>query len=126
MTRHEIRTAEFLLLFEKMFREESVSDLVTLHETDYEFKCDEEVEKTVDEILGKLDELDKIIEKYSPSRSLSRIPKVNLSILRLAVFEIIYRSDKVPMNAKEFGQDSDMKFVNGVLGTFTRSLKKDG
>ena len=46
LTRHEVREAEFLLIYEKMFRDESIADLVTQHETDYEYKCDEEIEKT--------------------------------------------------------------------------------
>ena len=132
MNRHEIREAEFLLLFEKSFRDESVRDLVTQHETDYTFMCNEEVEKTAEEVIEKFPELDAVIEKFSPSRALNRIPKVNLSILRLAVFEILYRSDKVPVNAavneavglaRAYGQEGDIKFVNGVLGAFTRSLK---
>lgn len=134
MTRHEIREAEFLLLFEKTFREESVSDLITQHEIDYEYKCDEEIESTTNEIVEKIPELDEIIAKFSTSRSISRIPKVNLSILRLAIFEILYRADIVPQNAvvneavglaKTYAQDTDVRFVNGVLGAFTRSLKDE-
>ena len=134
MTRHEIREAEFLLLFEKTFRDESVADLITQHEIDYEYKCDEEIEATTQEIVEKIPELDEIITKFSTSRSISRIPKVNLSILRLAIFEILYRADKVPQNAvvneavgltKTYAQETDVRFVNGVLGAFTRSLKKD-
>lgn len=134
LTRHEIREAVFLLIYEKMFRDESVSDLITLHETDYEYKCNEEVEQTANEVMDKLDELDGIISKLSEKRSIERIPKVNLAILRLAIFEILYRSDKIPTNAvvneavglaKTYAQEADVKFVNGVLGTFTRSLKAD-
>ncbi len=134
MTRHEIREAEFLLLFEKTFTDEDVSELITRHETDYEYKCEEEVEETVKDVLSKIPELDGVISRYSSTRAVSRIPRVNLSILRLAVFEILYRREKVPVNAvvneavglaKAYGQDSDVRFVNGVLGSFTRSLKED-
>ncbi len=132
MTRHEKREAEFLLLFEKTFRNESVSELVTMHERDYEYECDEEIEKTASEVVEKLPEIDKIIEKFSPKRKVQRIPRVNLTALRLAIFEILYRGDVIPTNAavneavglvKAYAQDSDVKFVNGVLGAFTRSLK---
>ena len=134
MTRHEVREAEFLLIFEKMFRDEPVSELVTMHETDYEKKCDEEIEATAAEVIEKSDELDGIIAKFSRSRAVSRIPKVNLAILRLAIFEILYRGSKVPQNAvvneavglaKQYAQDADVKFVNGVLGAFTRSLTEE-
>lgn len=131
-TRHEIREAEFLLLYEKTFRDETFSELITMHERDYEYKCDEEVEKTVQEIEARLPEIDEVIAKFSTKRAISRIPRVNLSILRLAVFEILYRSESVPRNAavneavglaRTYAQESDINFVNGVLGAFTRSLK---
>ena len=133
-TRHEVREAEFLLLYEKMFREESVSEIITVHETDYEYKCDEEIESTVNEVVEKTAELDAVISKFSTKRSIDRIPKVNLAILRLAIFEILYRADKVPQNAvvneavglaKTYALEPDVKFVNGVLGAFTRSLKEN-
>lgn len=134
-TRHEIREAEFLLLYEKTFRDETFSELITMHERDYEYKCDDEVEKTVQEIEEKLPEIDEVIAKFSTKRTISRIPRVNLSILRLAVFEILYRSESVPRNAavneavglaRTYAQESDINFVNGVLGAFTRSLKENG
>lgn len=134
-TRHEIREAEFLLLYEKTFRDETFSELITMHERDYEYKCDDEVEKTVQEIEEKLPEIDEFIAKFSTKRAISRIPRVNLSILRLAVFEILYRSESVPRNAavneavglaRTYAQESDINFVNGVLGAFTRSLKENG
>lgn len=135
LTRHEVREAEFLLLYEKMFREETISELITQHEMDYEYKCDEEVEKTASEVVEKIPELDRIISEFSSKRSIDRIPKVNLAILRLAIFEILYRSDKVPVNvavneavgfARAYAQESDIRFVNGFLGAFTRSLKENG
>lgn len=135
LTRHEVREAEFLLLYEKMFREETISELITQHETDYEYKCDEEIESTASDVVEKIPELDGIISKFSTKRSIDRIPRVNLAVLRLAVYEILYRSDKVPVNAvvneavglaKAYAQESDVKFVNGVLGAFTRSLKENG
>ncbi len=134
MTRHEVREAEFLLLFEKMFHDESISDLVTLHEADYNYKCDEEIEKTASEIIEKSAELDGIIARFSPKRGFERIPKVNVAILRLAIFEILYRSDIVPRNAavneavglaRSYGLEPDIRFVNGVLGAFTRSLEEN-
>lgn len=134
MTRHEVRETEFLLLYEKMFHDESISELITLHEIDYEYKCDEEIEATANEVMDKLAELDEIITRFSPKRTIDRIPRVNLAILRLAIFEILYRKDSVPQNAavneavglaKAYALESDVKFVNGVLGAFTRSLNAD-
>jgi len=70
-------------------------------------------------------EIDEIIEKCAPEWPIDKIAKVDLVILRIAVYEILY-SEKVPEKvaideavelAKEFGNDTSSKFVNGVLGT---------
>ena len=61
-----------------------------------------------------------------------RIAKVDLSILRLAVYEILYRDD-IPVNvsineavelAKKYSGEKTGSFINGILGNFYRSLKK--
>ncbi|NLA83361.1 MAG: N utilization substance protein B, partial [Clostridiales bacterium] len=57
---------------------------------------------------------------------------VDLSILRLAVYEILYRDD-IPVNvsineavelAKKYSGEKTGSFINGILGNFYRSLKK--
>ncbi len=70
-------------------------------------------------------EIDGIIEKCAPEWPVDKIAKVDLVVLRIAVFEILYDNeapDKVVIDeavelAKEFGNDTSGKFVNGVLGT---------
>lgn len=70
-------------------------------------------------------EIDGIIEKCAPEWPIDKIAKVDLVVLRIAVFEILYDNeapDKVVIDeavelAKEFGSDTSGKFVNGVLGT---------
>jgi len=77
-------------------------------------------------------EIDEIIEQCAPDWPLDKISKVDLVILRIAVFEILYGKGRVPDKvaideavelAKEFGNDASSKFVNGVLGTVIE-LKK--
>jgi N utilization substance protein B len=68
--------------------------------------------------------IDSIIEDISENWVLSRMPLVDRSILRLAVFEILYLDevpDSVAINeavemAKVYGGDDSSKFVNGILG----------
>jgi len=68
--------------------------------------------------------IDSIIEEISENWVLSRMPLVDRSILRLAVFEILYLDevpDSVAINeavemAKVYGGDDSSKFVNGILG----------
>ena len=60
---------------------------------------------------------------------MDRISKVSLTILKLALYEILYVDDvpeKVAINeavnlAKKYGTDSDPAFVNGVLGSYVNS-----
>lgn len=77
-------------------------------------------------VLDKLDEIDEKIKKTSKGWSIDRIGKVELAILRLAVYEIEY-DDDVPTGvaineavelAKTFGQKDSYSFVNGVLAKF--------
>lgn len=76
------------------------------------------------EILDHLTEIDQTIQSAATDRPIKQINKIDLSILRLAVFEVIIKKD-VPIKvvideavelAKEYGGDSSASFVNGVLG----------
>ena len=86
------------------------------------------MKKLVDGTLAHKDELDNIISGYSKSRSISRISKINLAILRIALYESIY-DDNTPMNAAiseaiklsmTYTYQEDTSFINGVLGAFSR------
>lgn len=87
-----------------------------------------EVKALVRGIIEKSEEIDSIISKFSNKRAVERIPKINLAVLRLAIYEALY-DEKVPINvaiseavflAEKYALDSDVSFVNGVLGSFSR------
>lgn len=76
------------------------------------------------EILTKKDEIDALIQTAAPTWPIDKLNKVDLAILRLAVYEL--KNDKTPPKvvideavelAKEFGGEASPSFVNGVLGT---------
>ncbi len=132
ITRHDIRESEFIFIFEKTFREEPVSELIDLSWDNEAITVNDEVRVTVEGVYSHLDEIDAVISKYSVKRSIQRIPKINLSALRLAVYEINYKSDKAPIRVvineavglvKKYAQDQDVSFVNGVLGAYSRELE---
>lgn len=89
-------------------------------------------------VNSKKDELDAIIQPIAPEWPLSQIARIDLVILRIALFELTELPDKVPPKvaineavelAKAFGSDNSSKFINGVLGTAYRTLiegKADG
>ena len=84
-------------------------------------------------IASKADEIDTVISELSTKRSVDRIAKINLAILRLAIYEAKFE-DSVPVNvaiseavllARKYAKDPDVKFINGVLGAFSRSDKEE-
>ncbi len=78
------------------------------------------------------DELDKVIVNAAPEWPIEKINKIDLAILRLAVYEL--RSTQTPPKviideavelAKEYGAESSPGFVNGVLGTIFQVKDKN-
>lgn len=131
VTRHDIRESEFMIIFEKMFREESVSELLDIALDNEAITVNDEVKETVEGVFANLEQIDGIISSFSEKRNLSRMPKINLAILRLAIYEILYKSDIAPIKvvineavglAGKYALDPDISFVNGVLGAYSRSL----
>lgn len=79
-------------------------------------------------IMSRLPEIDEMIDNCAKGWSISRIGKVELSILRLAVFEMLY-DDDIPVGvaideavelSKRFGRESSGPFVNGILATLAK------
>ena len=92
-----------------------------------------ELERLEHSYLAPSEELDRIISGYSKSRSLARISKLNLAILRIALYESIY-DENTPMNAAiseaiklsmTYTYQEDTSFINGVLGAFSRDRQKE-
>ena len=81
--------------------------------------------KIVEGVTNNLKAIDKIIQKAAPEWPIDKISKIDLVILRIAIFEIVFGKsvpEKVAIDeavelAKEFGNDTSSKFVNGVLGS---------
>lgn len=127
-TRRQNRELAFILIFEKQFRDDSVDDIIELAQNIDDFNINTRVINAFKNVTQKASEFDQIIEKFSVKRSVERIPKVNLAILRLALYEAIY-DENVPLNvaineavllAKKFAQKADVQFINGVLGAYAR------
>ncbi|MCR5542136.1 MAG: transcription antitermination factor NusB [Ruminococcus sp.] len=131
--RREVRQAAFLLSFEKMFLDDDLDKIFESAEELGEFiPVNDEVKALVRGIFDKQEELDSIISKYSDKRAVSRIPKVDLTALRLAIYEALY-DEKVPVNVaiseavsltEKYALEPDIAFVNGLLGSFAKDIKK--
>lgn len=128
MTRRKLREKTFELLFRADFYDddgklEQQQLFLAEHEDDEEFR---EVAERYESILPRLPEIDAKINERTEGWKTSRMGKVELTILRLAVYEIRY-DDDVPAGvaineavelAKKFGPDSAASFVNGILAKF--------
>lgn len=130
MSRRELREQLFKLLFRVEFNEEEEM----LQQEEF-FLEEEEIDRENDRkqldakfhnILEKLTDIDRELNEKVSGWNTGRMGKVDLTILRLAVYEIEYDEDiptGVAINeavelAKKFGQDSSASFVNGVLAKF--------
>ncbi|MGN0586255.1 MAG: transcription antitermination factor NusB [Oscillospiraceae bacterium] len=133
MKRSEIREAAFILTFEKLFSDGTAEDIIeAAYEAD-EFDMDDNVERLFTAVDGKAEEIDGYIAKYSEKRQFSRIPKVSVAVLRIAIYEMLF-DDNVPVNvaiseavilSKKFSFAPDTQFVNGVLGALAKDIEKD-
>lgn len=130
--RRDVRESAFILTFEMLFRDDSIDEIFESAKSLEDIVLNDEVRRLVEGVTEKRDELDAEISKYSKQRSIVRIPRINLAVLRLAIYEALY-DDKVPMNvavfeavklAEKYAQDADVSFVNGVLGAFSRDREK--
>lgn len=130
MTRREIRENIFKMLFRVEFHaSEEITEQFTLFGEDLEHVSEDKMaymKTKVEDILAKLDVIDEEINKVATGWKTTRMGKVDLAIIRLAVYEIKFEEEiptKVAINeavelAKAYGTDESPAFVNGVLAKF--------
>ena len=143
MGRHELREQVFRLLFRVEFH--SPQDMVEQRTGFKEELPAEDTGNAIDEensakivarcekVQEKLSEIDKVINDNTEGWDTVRMGKVELAILRLAAYEILYDEDipdSVAINeaveiAKKYGQESSGAFVNAVLGKIVKSNERD-
>lgn len=136
MGRRELREQIFLLLFRVEFNnpEEMPAQLKMFFETgsydedmhSFSEKDREYITEKYDHIMESLPDIDKQLSEKAENWDITRMGKVELTVLRLAVYEI-EKDDSVPASvaineavelAKKFGQDGSGAFVNAVLAKF--------
>lgn len=138
MTRRQIREEIFKIIFQADFHnEDEMKEQVYLFlqdekmqeaETEFPVKSDQEIEQQQyiaeksNDIFAHVEEIDALINEVVEGWKTTRMAKVDLSLIRLAVYEIRY--EKIPKGiaineavelAKKYGADQSAGFVNGVL-----------
>jgi len=127
MKRHEAREKALQTLFQVDGTELTISE-ATEHVMGLE--RDNFYELLVQGTHANREAIDEKLKGHLENWSLERLPKVERTILRMAVFELAYMEDapaSVIMNeaielSKTFGDDKSSRFVNGVLSKFTDEL----
>lgn len=130
MTRHEAREVAFIITFEKSFLEEtSIGDIIESAEESEFFEVNNYVIRTTKGVFENLDAIDETIEKNLVGWSKKRISRVAAAIMRVAVFELLFSEENVPVGvaineaveiAKKYASPEDASYINGVLGAIAK------
>lgn len=126
LTRHEMREAALLILFQMQLNSGTLEEIIEDCEETFELMHTKDSIKLVNGVIERNDELTEIISGYSPSRSVDRISVINMVIMKIAIYEMKYCDnvpDKVAINeaiefSKEYAEKSDVGFINGVLNAY--------
>jgi N utilization substance protein B len=132
MTRKEARNQAFILIFEKIFSESDIAEIIETAKECRNFEEDGDgyTVKAFTGVYENLEEIDELIAKNLSGWTIERISKVSLAVLRLAIYEIKYM-DEIPTAVsideavelcKKYSTVDDASFVNGVLGSVVRAM----
>ena len=129
MTRKESREQAFILLFEYSFCGDSAEELFDVAKESGVNVNDDYCISVVKNAIENIDCIDELISKYSKGWSKSRISRVALAALRLAISEIKFINEipaSVSVNEcveiiKKYASDQDASFANGILGSVIRA-----
>ena len=136
MSRRELREQIFKFIFRAEFydtgelqeQEQLFFETFAMEEQEIKDEDAQYISAKSNKIIEKLDELDGMINQRAKGWTTQRMAKVDLTILRLAVYEIVF-DDDVPTGvaineavelAKRFGQEESSGFINGVLAKFAK------
>lgn len=111
--RHKVRRDAIEILFAHSFVDQNVKNKVAL------------------EVIKNIEKIDKKLKIIAPTFPIGKINKIDLAILRLAVYEMAINAKEPPRAvideaielAKEYGGSSSPSFINGALGKLLKDIK---
>ena len=130
MTRKMAREEAFILIFEKAFNDSDLADILELATEVRDLAPDDYIKNVFFGVFENLEQIDALISKNAVGWKIERISKTALSVLSLAIFEILYVDDipqAVSVNeavelCKKYATKDDASFVNGILSTVLKTL----
>ncbi len=132
MNRSEMREQAFKIMYSlEIQKNENLEEQLGLYIESNEIKDESAIEYIKDAVLGieenKKEILDNIEKNLKKDWKIERISKIDLVILKLAIYEIKYKEIpyKVVINeavelAKKYGEDNSKNFVNGILASIVK------
>jgi len=131
MGRKRARESTMKLLYQMEINDDFSDNIINLFFENNTF-TEEEKEYILDatsKIIENKVAIDYNIEKNIEKWEINRLAKIDLCVLRIAIYEILYRPDipvEVSINeaieiSKKYSSDQSSKFINGVLGSIVRS-----
>ncbi len=145
MKRQDIREHVFRLLFRgEFFHREEMEEQLGLYfealpededsiDSDFTEADMSYIRDKYERIAGSLTEIDQRLERASKGWDIARMGKVELAVLRLAIYETLY-DDDIPVGvaidqavelSKKYGQEESSSFVNGILGNIAGKAGKE-
>lgn len=130
LTRHDARRRALEVLYEADVRRHDIGDTLQRVTADANAAAlDEFARELVRGVADHLDELDEVIGRHAHGWTVRRMPVVDRNVLRLATFELLFRSatppavviDEAVELAKALSTDDSPRYVNGVLSAILRA-----
>ncbi len=128
MARHAARRIAFQMIFARIMGGEDCGSVLEEQKDMLNIEEDQDyIDQALESTKEKVHDFDRVIQSLSPERALDRIPVLDRAILYLALHELSQTDSpsSVVINeavdlAKRYGEDSDSRFINGVLGSVVR------
>jgi N utilization substance protein B len=129
LSRKKAREKAVQLLYQLEIQKDEIEEQIDTFISDNNEIDNSYIRNSVNGVLENKSEIDSIIQGYSKDWAISRIAKVDLSILRLAIYELTKSTD-IPQNvaineavelAKKFSTNEASAFINGILAEVVRN-----
>lgn len=137
LSRRQAREQAFILAFERNFIDDTIENICEAAQECREFEKNDFTMQIVNTLIQNENEINNYIEKNIRGWKISRLSKVNLSILQLSICELLYIQDNINAEnptsviineavvlSKKYSTTEDAAFVNGVLGAIAKGLEK--
>lgn len=135
MSRKKARESAMSLIYQMEMNEDFSEEVVETFLETFEHTKSEEiyVRDASDKIISNLEEIDGYINQNLTGWRIDRLAKVDLSVLRIALYEMLYRDDiplEVSINeaietVKKYSAEESYRFINGVLGGVVKTIDSE-